>query len=852
VNSRGGARFARKPEVKRLNGKTAISFAAAGRTDVAVSVLGAGGRVVRHLAAGLLGGEKAPPPPLQRGLAQKLTWDGKDDYGKPATGGPFKVRVALGLKPEFSGFINWHPDALPRVHRVAVGPGGRIYYFYPDPAANGNMGGWKVRVRTREGKHARTLVPFPAAIRPGEVKAFGTFTGEDGHVVPRIHNWESMTMRPTAVSGKRKRDLACDTPVVDSKGRLYWIVQGEHLVCVDAQGHCPYPTYLSQPLFPGATYSPWSGSSQRHLALSSDEKSMYVSAVTGLFGHKKMQTRHCVYRVDLATRAPGKPFAGDPGKSGGGKALLSSPRGVAAAKGLLYVADAGNDRIAAFKESDGSYAGEVEVQKPQQVTVDAGSGALYVLSDPRGKSPKLLKFAGLGAKQPSARMDLPKDRGPGMYVMALDTLVKPVRIYFPQRYYVRGMKANLNCFEESGGGFKAVKVPSPKGRYTLAQKDLWVDQGRGELYIKSGATWSRFDVDTGEFKSAVSLARTGGPQGGQVVADSRGRLVSYCWVHRARGPALKLWTREGKPIPAKGKGWSGMMNFQQNYMDIFRDELYVIPNPRDYMRKKTKGPHCLTVFGMDLKPKRTVIWQCSQGAIPKLDNKGNIYLAENVRPLDRVWPEFFDGKLPKVQSKLGAGGTRWYSYMYGSVVKFSPKGGAVWFGNKKRSVGDAAVGKPGKDVLSMPERPFRYCGRFNTDSKGTLQGAEWVRFGFSPYSNISVGGGGTNNCMCEGAGFDVDAFGRVFYPNLGRFRVEVIDNNNNTVCHFGKYGNADSQLVPTGSKDGKPLLASPAIPLCWPTYVAAGDNFAYVADLVSMRTVKVRLNYRAEETCPLP
>jgi hypothetical protein len=68
---------------------------------------------------------------------------------------------------------------------------------------------------------------------------------------------------------------------------------------------------------------------------------------------------------------------------------------------------------------------------------------------------------------------------------------------------------------------------------------------------------------------------------------------------------------------------------------------------------------------------------------------------------------------------------------------------------------------------------------------------------------------------------------------------------------FGRYGNADSQLVPTGSKDGKPLVATPKIPLSWPTYVAAGDNFAYVADVVAMRTVKVKLGYAAEETCPV-
>jgi len=58
--------------------------------------------------------------------------------------------------------------------------------------------------------------------------------------------------------------------------------------------------------------------------------------------------------------------------------------------------------------------------------------------------------------------------------------------------------------------------------------------------------------------------------------------------------------------------------------------------------------------------------------------------------------------------------------------------------------------------------------------------------------------------------------------------------------------------VPSDSKDGKLLIAVPEIPLSWPTYVAAGDNFAYIADVLGMHTVKVKLGYEAEETVPVP
>jgi hypothetical protein len=73
--------------------KVVISFAVSAPTDVEVAILDRSGEVVRHLAAGVLGGEKPPPVPLRTGLKQRLVWDGKDDFRQPAEGGPFRVRA---------------------------------------------------------------------------------------------------------------------------------------------------------------------------------------------------------------------------------------------------------------------------------------------------------------------------------------------------------------------------------------------------------------------------------------------------------------------------------------------------------------------------------------------------------------------------------------------------------------------------------------------------------------------------------------------------------------------------------------------------------------------------------------
>jgi hypothetical protein len=83
-----------------------ITFAVSASTDVEVAILNASGSIVRHLAAGVLGGTHEPPAPLVPGLSQNLTWNGLDDYGNAPQGGPFRARVRLGLTPVYERSIS--------------------------------------------------------------------------------------------------------------------------------------------------------------------------------------------------------------------------------------------------------------------------------------------------------------------------------------------------------------------------------------------------------------------------------------------------------------------------------------------------------------------------------------------------------------------------------------------------------------------------------------------------------------------------------------------------------------------------------------------------------------------------
>src|SRR4051812_14832988 len=76
----GEVKFASPVSVTRVGLNHQIAFAASEPTDCAVAIADAQGKIVRHLAAGVLGAN-APAPLHKDVLRQTLTWDGHDDRG---------------------------------------------------------------------------------------------------------------------------------------------------------------------------------------------------------------------------------------------------------------------------------------------------------------------------------------------------------------------------------------------------------------------------------------------------------------------------------------------------------------------------------------------------------------------------------------------------------------------------------------------------------------------------------------------------------------------------------------------------------------------------------------------------
>ena len=103
--------------------------------------------------------------------------------------------------------------------------------------------------------------------------------------------------------------------------------------------------------------------------------------------------------------------------------------------------------------------------------------------------------------------------------------------------------------------------------------------------------------------------------------------------------------------------------------------------------------------------------------------------------------------------------------------------------------------------------------------------------------------------------FDLDRYGRLAMPNAVTNSVTVLDNAGNRIVEFGAYGNLDSQYVNRDTdrgRAGKPTVATPEIPLGWPTGVGVSEDHIYVNDTYNRRVVRVDKTFAAEAACPIP
>ena len=817
--------FAVQPSASRSDGNVAVSFALKQPTDVEVTILDSDGRAVRHLAAGVLGGRHAPPPPLVPGPDQKLVWDGRDDGGRNAKGGPFQVRVRAGMNVRFGRMIGGSPYTgsvvvMPYrapVNGLAVDGDGNLYVkMMSSVGSHGNSGMWPWHLRQfdRNGSYIRTVLPYPPSTRPAAAHGVELISGGNWGFTPANQN----SLYP--VFSSFGNELV--SRVID--GRLVFVHSEQRtlkLVALDGSNHIRNAT-----MWPSEAKLNCPRWLDIQVALSPDGRYAYYSNVAGTaYDGKKPADIDAdwpqgrIYRQDLTKEgSPPEPFfdlklpdfTKQPYWMPSAWDKKTAAAGIDTGKnGNVLVCDLVNGRIVEISPA-GELLSTTRVAWPDKVMVSRRTGDLFVISRKvsRGFLPAatLSKIVGRGN---GARVvaELPLSGTIGG-ACALDESGDTTVIWLAGQATRQKDSTKLLRVEDRGTELVVTGdnfLNRDAGAITFAGY-MDVDQEADLVYVtRSGGTVWRFDGVTGrggplEIR-AVDLAV--GPQGyvytwgtdggyyGPIARYSRDlqpaplsatgeHTFGYLYGRAGRGSSVC-----GLDVDSRSRVFA-TYGVNECHIQAYDENGKLVRFDRKKTVNTRRGPKEIPV---------AVDGVSGYGGSIRLDRQGNIYVLQHGLPEDHPAPAGFE----KDEAWRRAVGT---------VYKFGPQGGE-----------------------------FKQAGSAVKSATGVL-----ARYpGCGPVSRWRAVGA----CACMKPRFDVDDFGRLYIPNAITFSVSVRDNANNEIVRFGGYGNYDCR----GPESSEP---EPEIPFGWPTTAGASDRFIYVGDTLNHRVVRVDKVFTAEVTAEIP
>ena len=902
VKPQGPFEFAQKPKVTREGDKVTITFASKAFCDVTAALENAEGRIIRHLASGVLG--KNTPPPFQKNsLEQTLVWDGKDDQGdyiddKDA----LTVRVSLGLKPRFERTLFWSPKKRLTVRTPLVQATPEGVYVYDGDVVD------HVRLFDHQGNYVRTVYPFPAS-RLGAVRGLRDHTfPQDGKRLPLKEGFFQatfLTSGPNAGAqhadgkpGKAAKAMAV------SRGRLALIDRKLNRLASDGAtgGLALTGPKTSITVRTGRRQLP-SEVSPLSAAFDPAGKRLYLTAYFQRRRYSYLANFYCVpavMRMDYAGDKPPRLFVGslDFEERGKDNARLNVPASVAVdAKGRVYVADFMNDRVQVFSP-EGKHLKTIRTLKPAQVCIHHKTQEVYVFSWalPNHQTtqlkvrPKLTRFGPFEDPKQRAVFPLPVPFyenpltswyggshigiGWGQPVLVtLNSWTDPPTIWMarekgraslgcnPESMGIRRLVIQGDRLKESGRfGKEAARSVVRLTPAVFQRQRLYVNPADGALYVaecrgycKSVQQLVKIDPGSGRVKlvdvpfSAEDFA-----------FDLDGRIHLRTNKELARyEPAT--WREVpfdyGEEDQKVGYTASGMGLKTAPVISAVR-----MPAPATWhqggMCVSVKGHIAVSCYNKTPAPNRAKGPELHrvQSYVPKIfpgrARMGEVHIwnkhgqqarEDAVKGLGILNGEGIDANdniYVLVSRNRILDGKPYFNPMAGTLIKFRAGSGRV--------ISTRGAPVPLRKE-AMPKRPGDVVN--GPHGTGWAEGAEWMYGG--------VGFGGKNlgtGCSCWNCRFDLDYFGRSFAPEIDHYSVAVLDSAGNLITRIGQYGNVD---------DGVPLIPHSAIPnphsvggdevaLFHACYVATHtDRRLFIADAGNQRLLSVRLGYHATEKVAL-
>lgn len=833
-------KFVETPQLARQPDKSYVATFALNRAaDVEVAIIDTQSqKVVRHLAAGLLG--NAAPAPLVRGvLAQRIDWDGKDDFRRPITD-PMKlaVRVRVGMRVKLVQMVGGDPytffsadmphgDHSPwGINGVELKPDGSVYVL----GHSSTLGPPAVRQYDIDGDFLKTVFPPPAGKSVEAMAGWGINVKEDGTYTPKFSRLTDPSVSTTFLDGATN-NMARLLPTSDSSTLSFWntsLTRGSlDLMTINADGTLSQPSDKTLPgklvLHPSLESGPIAPNSHINhsfvgpvfTCLAPNGKHFYLS---GIF---LAQTRYGsilevkkegfwrdgqVWKVDFETRTA-KPFfaleaasvaaSGRDRKSAiGGTQSYAALHGVAVdQEGRVFICDRLNQRIVIL-DAKGKPLRQLPLANPDALAISGRTGVLYVTTRVGDE------YNGRGEVHLVKFNDRRKDAAPATRLLLCQTGYTD---HHKQSYVVLCEKSNatnvwvaytelpVRIYRDDAQGLELVKeFNAIKNSERCAVFDrIAVDSANEDVFVLDDHDsvwrirgWDHPRITKLPIRSANVavdpwrrhlVVRT--LQDGSS-SNAVGKLARFNLDDPQFSPANfgdSGTNRFAAPLKYE---WCFTGNGDKGFAIARNGNVAVVGDPdvglRLFHGSESSIPWTATRLA-DLP-------NTAGGA--QFDLSGNLYVGYIDKPSPKPAAEFEN-------DRFGA--------LMGRIHKFAPTG--------TMESGNLFPRPPTPPVKSYG---IRY-GAFDAD------------------------------CIIRTPRFAVDGYGRIYYPTNIEQKVTVIDNAGNELVNFGTYGNRDS----LGGLPGD-LVPTRGIPLGFPNSVAATDDYIYVGDMMNHRLVRVEKRFEAE------